>query len=70
MSRAPKTLPPRLVLCHTGNTTKQHFKHHPGETMTKLAQLIRLVEGLDATGPDHLAVKEVKQLAKELEAQS
>jgi len=38
--------------------------------MTKLAQLIRLVEGLDATGPDHLAVKEVKQLAKELEAQS
>lgn len=38
--------------------------------MTKLAQLIRLVEGLDATGPDHLAVKEAKQLAKELEAQS
>lgn len=36
--------------------------------MTKLQQLIRLVEGLDNDGPNSSAVREAQQLAKELEA--
>jgi hypothetical protein len=34
--------------------------------MTKLQQLIALVDGLDDKGPDYLQVREAKKLAKDL----
>lgn len=34
--------------------------------MTKLQQLIQLVDGIDATGPDYQAIREAQRLAHEL----
>jgi len=38
--------------------------------MTKLQQLISLIDGLDDKGPDYLQVREAKSLAKDLRAEA